>query len=69
MSDEQMSEKRREFLKGALAGSGAAVLAAVGGNAAAAPVPKQDAIPKPKQESQGYRETEHVRDYYKTAEF
>lgn len=69
MNDDHMNERRRELLKGALVGSGAAALAGVGVDAAAAPVEKQDAGPTPKPESQGYRETDHVRAYYERARF
>ena len=59
---------RREFLKNVLVGSGAAVVAAAGGIAGAAPKSKQVAA-EPKLQAQGYRVTPHILDYYKTAEF
>jgi hypothetical protein len=59
---------RREFLKSVLIGSGAAAVAIASGGAAAAPEPKAlDA--KPTTQSQGYRETAHVREYYRVAQF
>jgi hypothetical protein len=67
MSDKRTNEKRRGFLKGALVGSGAAIAAIATGTVAAAPEKKATPVPEPKPESQGYQETAHVRDYYKTA--
>lgn len=58
---------RREFLKGVLVGSGAAVVAVASGGALGASEPKQAAV-APKPESQGYRVTPHILDYYKTAQ-
>ena len=70
MSDKRTSKKRREFLKGALVGSGAAVVAIASGGAIAAPEEKQDTAPaQPKAGSQGYRVTPHVAEYYKKAQF
>ena len=60
---------RRKFLKGALVGSGAAVVAMASGNAVAAPESKQVATTEPKPQSQGYHVTPHILDYYKTAQF
>jgi nitrous oxide reductase len=69
MSDERKSETRRGFLKGMLLGSGAAVVAIASGGAVAAPKPETGPAVEPKAGSQGYHETPHVRDYYKTAQF
>ena len=69
MSDERKSEARRGFLKGMLLGSGAAAVAIASGGAVAAPKAKSSRAAKPKAESQGYHETPHIRDYYKTAQF
>ncbi len=57
--------KRRRFLFSLTAGGAgvaAATVAALPAVAAVVPAPP-DAVP----ESSGYRETEHVRDYYRTA--
>jgi nitrous oxide reductase len=69
MSDKRTNEKRREFLKGALIGSGAAVVAIASGGAVAASEPNQSAPAAPSSESKGYAETPHVLEYYKTAQF
>ncbi|HEX9811939.1 MAG TPA: formate dehydrogenase [Burkholderiales bacterium] len=69
MSDKQTNEKRREFLKGALIGSGAAAVAIASGATLAAPEKKEIPAAPAKPESQGYHVTAHVADYYKTAEF
>lgn len=58
---------RREFLKGVLVGSGAAVVAVASGSALGASESKQTAV-EPKPESQGYHVTPHILDYYKTAQ-
>jgi nitrous oxide reductase len=68
--NDKRNEARREFLKGMLIGSGAAVVAIASGGAAAAPKVKETrAAEQPKAASQGYQETPHVLDYYKTAQF
>jgi hypothetical protein len=54
--------KRRRFLLALGAGSAGAATAAANPLAVAA-----DATPAATDTSQGYRETEHVRDYYATA--
>ena len=69
MSDETKTEARRGFLKGMLIGSGAAVVAIAGGATVAAPRKETGAAEQPKAGSQGYQETAHVLDYYKTAQF
>ena len=58
---------RREFLKGVLVGSGAAVVAVASGSALGASESKQTAAVEPKPEFQGYHVTPHILDYYKTA--
>lgn len=68
MSD-KTNEKRREFMKGALIGSGAAAVAIAGAGAVAAPETKEAVPAQPKAGSQGYHETPHVLEYYKTAQF
>lgn len=69
MSDERNHEKRREFLKGMLLGSGAAAVAIATGGAVAGPARDERAAPAPKARPRGYQETPHVREYYKTAQF
>jgi len=69
MSDESKQEARRGFLKGMLIGSGAAVVAIASGGANAAPKEETGAVEEKKAGSQGYHETPHVLDYYKTAQF
>jgi nitrous oxide reductase len=70
MSDKRTNEKRREFLKGALVGGGAAVVAVASGGALAAPVDaKQTASAQPEAQPQGYHVTPHILEYYKTAQF
>lgn len=68
MSEKRTQEGRREFLKGALLGSGAAVVAAASGGALAS-TPEPEPAAEPKARPKGYRETAHIRDYYKTAQF
>ena len=58
-------EGRREFLKGAAVAGGAVTVAVAAGNASAAA--PQAAQPEAGASDQGYRETAHVRAYYKTA--
>jgi hypothetical protein len=59
------SEGRRRFLrKATLAGSGAAAVAVVPGLVAAAP--EVEAV-APEATKLGYQETQHVRDYYRSA--
>lgn len=70
MSDKRTSKKRREFLKGALVGSGAAVVAIASGGVIAAHEDKPESTAAaPKARSQGYRVTPHVAEYYKKAQF
>lgn len=59
-------QSRRDFLKGAAAAGGAvAVVAATGSHAMA--TPEVDMAEK-KATSSGYRETQHIRDYYRSLE-
>jgi hypothetical protein len=67
MSNDSKHEARRGFLKGMLIGSGAAVVAIASGGATAAPK-EETGVAEKKVGSQGYRETAHVLDYYKTAQ-
>jgi len=59
--------KRRRFLLGVSATGAAAAGAAVAASKAAAMVTPGVDKPQDTQSSSGYRETEHVRDYYRTA--
>ena len=64
-NDKQTSESRRAFLRGTVAtGAGAAVAATVPGVAVAA---TSDTSPEPDTKQKGYRLTQHILDYYKTA--
>lgn len=63
---EPQTSARREFLKGVVAGSGAAAVALLSGAANAQPEPGAPATAAPT-ESKGYRVTQHILDYYKTA--
>lgn len=69
MNNQRKTQARRGFLKGMLLGSGAAAVAIASGGAVAAPKAEGSAAAKPKAQSQGYRETAHVRSYYQTAQF
>jgi len=63
--DKQTSESRRAFLRGTVAtGAGAAVAATVPGVAVAA---TSDPVAEPDAKQKGYRLTQHILDYYKTA--
>lgn len=63
--DKQTSEGRRAFLRGTVAtGAGAAVVATVPGVAVAA---TSEAAAEPDAKQKGYRLTQHILDYYKTA--
>lgn len=68
MTEQQHDEPngRREFLKQVALGGGAAAVAAVSGGALAATdtePPKAAEPARPK----GYHETDHIREYYRTA--
>ena len=59
-------DDRRRFLMGlAAAGGGAAAVAVAGQSAAAVPAVDDQAVDQVEQ--RGYQETQHVRDYYRTA--
>ncbi len=59
-------DDRRRFLMGlAAAGGGAAAVAVAGQSVAAVPAVDEQAVNQGEQ--RGYRETRHVRDYYRTA--
>ncbi len=68
MSSKSLRTGRRKFLKGMAVTGGGAVLAGVatGGQTAVDTQAKQS---EAKPESQGYRETAHVREYYAKARF
>jgi F0F1-type ATP synthase membrane subunit c/vacuolar-type H+-ATPase subunit K len=60
-------ESRRRFLRDSLAlGAGAAGVALTAGTAAAAVVEETPQQPEPAQKK-GYRLTQHIADYYRTA--
>ncbi|MDH3380518.1 MAG: transcriptional initiation protein Tat [Gammaproteobacteria bacterium] len=59
---------RRKFLIGMAAAGGATTAAAIAGGALAGT--ESDAAPdKPATAKQGYRETPHIREYYRLAQF
>ena len=60
-------ESRRNALKGLAVLSGAAVATAAGTSASAGTVPSETKADVPKK--LGYRETDHVREYYRCARF
>ncbi len=63
----QKSKKsRREFLKGAVAAGGAAAVVVSAGSTAAITSEKV-AVANPIEKEKGYRETQHIRDYYNSA--
>ena len=66
--DQPQSPRRRDFLHNSLfAGAGAAAVALTLDEASAAtPTPAEPTITTGKA---GYRETRHIRDYYRTASF
>ena len=58
---------RRRFLKGVAAAGGATALTSVFASGLMAPDPGGTADRKiPQPESRGYRETDHIREYYRT---
>ncbi len=57
-------DRRRNFLGLAAGNVALATIAAVGGPAAAAPVERDD-----EKRPQGYRETEHLRRYYRLSRY
>ncbi len=59
-------QERRGFLKGLAVAGGAATAAGVAGNAVASDASAQ---PEEKPQSHGYKETAHVREYYRLARF
>jgi hypothetical protein len=59
--------ERRRFLKGVAAAGGATALTAVFASRLMASGSEGTAVRKTRQpESRGYRETDHIRDYYRT---
>ncbi len=61
---------RRAFIKGVAAAGGATAVAVVGGAAIANVLPDEtpQAQAKASPENKGYRETEHVKKYYRLAQ-
>jgi len=68
MSENRTKEGRREFLKGARLAGGAAVVAAASRGVVASE-PESAPAPEPEAKPKGYRVTDHVQQYYKTAQF
>lgn len=63
---QKSKQSRREFLKGAVAtGGAAAIVVSTGSTAAIASEKVAEANPLKKEK--GYRETQHIRDYYNSA--
>lgn len=60
---DQTDPQRREFLKTLTVAGGVAAVAATGTVSAAT----EEVTEKEEKRSQGYQETEHVREYYKSA--
>jgi len=59
---QKSNKSRREFLKGAAAASGAAVVVAATGQKVA--VAEEVETVSTRKKAKGYQETQHVRDYY-----
>ncbi|MDH3714373.1 MAG: twin-arginine translocation signal domain-containing protein [Gammaproteobacteria bacterium] len=68
MSSKSLRTGRRKFLKGAVVTGGGAVLAGIAAGSQAELEPQEKQV-ESKPESQGYRETAHVREYYAKARF
>lgn len=66
MKKQQHENGRREFLKQVALGSGAVAVAAVSGGALAA-VENEAPAAAPAAKPKGYHETDHIREYYRTA--
>ncbi|MFL6709559.1 MAG: twin-arginine translocation signal domain-containing protein [Massilia sp.] len=64
----KIDPKRRNFLRAAGGAGALATLASVAGEGAAAPVAAAPAA-APEVKAAGYRETEHIREYYRTAAY
>jgi hypothetical protein len=59
---------RRRFLRAAGGAGALGALAAVAADAGAAPAPAAPVAAEPAKQA-GYRETEHIRQYYRTAQY
>jgi hypothetical protein len=66
MRKKQHDDDRREFLKQMALGGGAVAVAAVSGGTLAAPESEPRKAAEPAQ-PKGYHETDHIREYYRTA--
>jgi hypothetical protein len=66
MREKQHDDGRREFLKQVALGSSAVAVAAVSGGALAAPETELPKAAEPAR-TNGYHETDHIREYYRTA--
>lgn len=63
---QKSKQSRRKFLKGAVAAGGAAAVVVSTGSTAA--ITSEKVIEaKPIKKEKGYRETQHIRDYYNSA--
>ena len=66
--DHPLSVRRRDFLRNSLfAGAGAALVVLTADEASAATPAQPES--KPTGAKAGYQETQHIRDYYRTASF
>jgi hypothetical protein len=66
-SDLAPATDRRGFLKGLLVTGGAAALAGSAADAASVGLEDPTLAEAPRTGPEGYRETEHIRDYYRSA--
>jgi hypothetical protein len=68
-SNTKQATDRRAFLKGVVASGGAAAVAMASTKGLAAPADAPTTEHATEAPAQGYHETPHIRDYYKTAGF
>ena len=66
-SENVTRKDRRDFLRTLTVGAGVATVALASGTAAAGIA--EEAVAENNNTAKGYRETQHIRDYYKTAAF
>ncbi|TCS35980.1 secreted protein [Paucimonas lemoignei] len=67
---EQVDGRRRRFLNAAKGAGALGAIAVLFGKGAAAPtLPQQQAKADDKQPDGGYHETEHIREYYRSARY
>jgi nitrous oxide reductase len=67
MKQSDIKDDRRRFIKGMAVAGGAAAVAVTTGNAAAKVAEPGAQAPEAQAASSGYRVSQHVLDYYKTA--